>query len=175
MRSSQCTSGSPQELDEEPDPSKILGLMWDKREDTLEIQLKMNENSSVTKRSILSQLSAIYDLLGVISPTIVEGKRIYRAGCDEKTCWNSEVSSATRRDWLIKNWSNQLRNVKVPRSIVKEMNKIKGVQLHVFADASNTACSAATVAVVEHSTGFVKRLLTSLGFRSTTRQSQGWN
>ena len=49
------------------------------------------------------------------------------------------------------------------------MNKIKGVQLHVFADASNTACSAAIVAVVEHSTGFVKGLLTSLGFRSTTR------
>ena len=159
-----------QELDEEPNPSKILGLMWDKREDTLEIQLKMNENSSVTKRSILSQLSAIYDPLGVISPTIVggggEGKRIYREVCDEKTGWNSEVSSATRRD---------IRNVKVPRSIVKEMNKIKRVQLHVFADAGNTACSAATVAVVEHSTGFVKGLLTSLGFRSTTRQSQGWN
>ena len=62
-----------QELDEEPNPSKILGLMWDKREDTLEIQLKMNKNSSVTKRSILSQLSAIYDPLGVISPTIVGG------------------------------------------------------------------------------------------------------
>lgn len=29
-----------------------------------------------------------------------------------------------------------------------------------FADASNTACSAATVAVAEHSTGFVKGLLT---------------
>ena len=57
----------------------------------------------------------------------------------------------------------------MPRSIVKEMNKITGVQLHVFADASNTACSAAIVAVVEHSTGFVKGLLTSLGFRSTTR------
>ena len=34
----------------------------------------MNENSSVTKRSILSQLSAIYDPLGVISPTIVGGR-----------------------------------------------------------------------------------------------------
>ena len=52
----------------------------------------MNENSSVTKRSILSQLSAIYDSLGVISPTIVKGKRIYREACHEKTGWNSEVS-----------------------------------------------------------------------------------
>ena len=67
--------------------------------------------------------------------------------------------SATRQDWL--KWSNQLRNVKVPRSIVKDMSKIKRVQLHVFVDGSKTACSATTVTVVKHSTGIVKELLTS--------------
>ena len=46
------------------------------------------------------------------------------------------------------------------KHVVKDMSKISGVQLHVFAGASNTACSAATVAVVEHSTGFAKGLLT---------------
>ena len=89
----------------------------------------------------------------------MEGKRIYREESDEKTGWNSEVSSATRQDWL--QWSNQLMNVKLPRSIVEDKSKIRGVQLHVFANASNKACSAATVAVVGHSTGFVKGLLTS--------------
>lgn len=69
------------------------------------------------KQSILSQLSAIYDPLGVISPTIVERECIYRDRCDEKTGWNLEVSSATRQDWL--KWSNQLRNVKVPGSILQ--------------------------------------------------------
>ena len=48
-----------QEWYKEPNPSKILCLMCDKREDTLEIQVKMKENSSVTKGSILSLLSAI--------------------------------------------------------------------------------------------------------------------
>ena len=91
--------------------------------------------------------------------TTVEGKRIYREESDEKTGWNSEVSSATRQDWP--QWSNQLRNVKLPRSIVEDKSKIRGVQLHVFANASSKACSAATVAVVGHSTGFVKGLLTS--------------
>ena len=90
---------------------------------------------------------------------MVEGKRIYKEACDEKTGWNSEVSSATRRDWL--KWGNQLKNVKVRRSIVKEISKIKGVQLHVFANASKTACSGGTVAVVKYSTGFVKGLLAS--------------
>ena len=82
----------------------------------------------------------------------MEGKRIYREESDEKTDWNSEVSGATRQDWL--QWSNQLRNVKLPRSIVEDKSKIRGVQLHVFANASNKA-------VVGHSTGFVKGLLTS--------------
>ena len=72
------------ELDSEGNPSKILGQVWDKREDTLEIQARTNENKPVTKRSILSQLSTVYDPLGVISPTIVEGKRIYREACEEK-------------------------------------------------------------------------------------------
>lgn len=49
--------------------------MWDRRKDTLEIQVKMSENSSVAKWFIKSQLSAIYDPLGVILSywTIVEG------------------------------------------------------------------------------------------------------
>ena len=84
-----------QELDEEPYPNKILGLMWHKRKDTLEIQEKKNENKSVTKLSILSQLSAIYDPLGVILPTTVVGKH---EECGEETGWNSEVHSATRQD-----------------------------------------------------------------------------
>ena len=36
--------------------------------------------------------------------------------CHEKTGWNLEVSSTTRRDWL--KWRNQLWKVKVPRSIL---------------------------------------------------------
>ena len=90
---------------------------------------------------------------------MVEGKRIYREACDEKIGWNSEVNSVNARDWL--KWSSQLRNIKVPTSVARDLNKIQAVRLHVFADASNTACSAVAIAVVEHSTGFVKGLLTS--------------
>ena len=90
---------------------------------------------------------------------MVEGKRIYREACDEKIVWNTEVNSVNSRDWL--KWSSQLRNIKVPRSIARDISKIKAVHLHVFADASNVACSAVTIAVVEHSAGFVKGLLTS--------------
>ena len=50
------------ELDMEPNPSKLLGHFWDKREDTIEIKADVNltEDSPVTKRTILSKLSSVW-------------------------------------------------------------------------------------------------------------------
>ncbi|CAB4038411.1 Hypothetical predicted protein [Paramuricea clavata] len=83
-----------------PNPSKILGHVWDKREDTLEIQPPaVPETEPVTKRSILSQLGKVYDPLGIISPTMAEGKHIYREACEEKKGWNAEVSPELKKQW----------------------------------------------------------------------------
>ena len=54
-----------------------------------------------------------------------------------------------------------MKNVTVQRTIVTNMTKADAVHLHVFADASNLACCAAAIAVVEHSSAVVKGLLTS--------------
>ncbi len=84
---------------EDENPSKILGHLWNTQEDTLEIQVHtVPENESVTKRSILSLLGKVYDPLGIISPTMAEGKHIYRETCEEKKGWNLEVSPSLR--WL---------------------------------------------------------------------------
>eukprot|EP00794_Sanderia_malayensis_P005871 gene5871-6564_t len=151
-----------EQLDDEnmKNPTKILGHTWDKRKDTLEIVIdKIDTSSPVTKASILSRLGKIYDQLGIISPTLVEGKRIYRDACDENKNWNTEISKPLAKDYL--SWIRQLRNVKIPRSLIKENRKVKSVSLHLFADASEMACSAVTVAVIEQSTGIIKGLLTS--------------
>ncbi|CAB3989800.1 Hypothetical predicted protein [Paramuricea clavata] len=67
------------ESNDMPNPTKFLGHMWDKREETLEITVPdYPEDEPVTKRSILSHLGCIYDPLGIISPTLAEGKQIYR-------------------------------------------------------------------------------------------------
>ena len=44
---------------------------------------------------------------------------------------------------------------------MRGVGRIKAIHLHVFADPSNIACSAVTIAVVEGETGVVKGLLTS--------------
>ena len=64
------------------------------------------------------------------------------------------MSPALTRDWL--RWVRQLRNVKVPRSLIMDRRKVKSVRIHQFADASNLACSTVTIAVVEQGTDKVK-------------------
>jgi hypothetical protein len=100
-----------------PNPTKFLGHMWDKREETREITVPdYPEDEPVTmKRSILCHLGSIYDPLGIISPTLAEGKRIYRNVCDETKCWNAEVSPQLKYQWL--KWTKQFMNVKVLRNI----------------------------------------------------------
>ena len=73
--------------------------------------------------------------------------------------WTTEISDHLRKEWT--KWTKQLKNVTVPRTIAKNMTKADAVHLHVFTDASNLAWCAAAIAVVEHSSAVVKRLLTS--------------
>ena len=68
-----------------PNPSKILGHVWNKDDDTLELLAKpFPQEHPVTKRTILSYLGTVYSPLEIISPTMAEGKHIYREACDEK-------------------------------------------------------------------------------------------
>ena len=95
----------------------------------------------------------------MISPTTVKGKQIYRGTCDETKGWNVDFLDQLKRDWI--KWSSQLKPVRIPRSVTRGVGRIQAVHLHVFADASNIACSAVTIAMVEGETGVVKGLLTS--------------
>ena len=146
--------------DDMPNPSKILGHGWDKREDTLEVTVpEFPQSKPVTKKTVLSHLGSIYDPMGILSPTLATGKHIYRETCEEKASWNEEVSPEMKQKWF--RWTGQLRNVKVPRSILKECRRTKGIHIHQFADASNLACSTATIALVEGKTGVIRGLLCS--------------
>ena len=128
-----------------PNPGKILGHSWDKREDTLVIQVpKSCEETPLTKRTILSQLGKVYDPLGIISATMVQGKHLYRDACDKRKSWNAEVSPSLPKDW--NKWTMQLQDVKIPRSLIRESTTVEAVDIHQFADASNLACSTAAVA-----------------------------
>ena len=60
---------------------KLLGLRWDRKEDTLSVAFPA-ENADPTKRGILGKLAKIYDPLGLVSPVTLEGKLFYHEACD---------------------------------------------------------------------------------------------
>ena len=148
------------ESEDSKNPSKILGTVWHKKDDMLEVLVpEPPDNHTLTKKGILSHLASVYDPLEIISPTTVKGKQIYRDTCDETKGWNVEVSDELKKEWI--KWLSQLKSVRVPRSVARGEGRVQAVHLHVFADASNIACSAVTIAVIEGTTGVIKGLLTS--------------
>ena len=120
---------------------KALGVVWETKEDTLGIRLKLPENPC-TKRGILSTTFSIYDPLGLAAPALLPAKKIFQLACYEKTDWNSELSPQLGEKW--KNWLqniSELQKFTVPRCF-KSSSNIQETQLHLFSDGSETAYAA---------------------------------
>ena len=64
--------------------TKLLGINWNKRRDTYAVDVSSEEPTKVTQRAMLKKLASIYNSLGLLSPTLVDGKHLYRLAVDEK-------------------------------------------------------------------------------------------
>ena len=72
-----------QQLGVKEGETKMLGLPWNKREDLIAVTFP-EEPVDVTKRGILRFLAAVYDPLGIASPTMLIGKLLYREVCESR-------------------------------------------------------------------------------------------
>ena len=137
--------------------SKMLGLLWDKTEDTLAVTFP-EEPTNVTKRGILRFLASVYDPLGVASPTTLTGKCLYREVCDCRLSWDEKVSDRIGQMWLkfVRNLPNK---VEVPRSLPRFKEPIETVELHAFGDTSGFGISAVVYAVITQASGMSKGLV----------------
>lgn len=75
--------------------NKVLGLVWDNEQDSLEFNLSKiygNVSSAIpTKRGILSTLATLYDPLGLISPIAVPAMILFQDLCLDKLDWDSPL------------------------------------------------------------------------------------
>ena len=74
-------AGIPPELRSPSTRQKYLGLAWETETDTLEFRccdVIKASNDCITKRSMLSELSSIYDVLGLLSPFTMKGKVLFQ-------------------------------------------------------------------------------------------------
>ena len=129
--------------------SKLLGLPWDKVQDTLRVVFPA-ETAELTKRGVLANLAKVYDPLGLVLPVMLEGKLKYREICNQKLAWDALLPDVCANRW--KNWEQKLPNrVTLLRSLATYQELIKEMKLHAFGDASGHGVSAAIYAVMQES------------------------
>ena len=133
-----------------------MAILWNKCDDIYAVEIEVKELETVTKRLMLKTPASIYDPLGIISPMLVEGKHLYREAVDERKGWDKQVSEE-----LSRKWNKWVKSLQTPRSIAPYLENVIQVSLHHSMDASDTAVSAQTVAVVTQSSGVTQGLLTS--------------
>ena len=139
--------------------TKLLGIPWDKREDTIRTSFP-DPITKATKREVLGKIAKIYDPLGVASPISLEGKFFYRAVCEARIPWDQELPQELEIRW--QTWENSLTDkVEVARSIAQHQEEITSINLHTFGDASSQGVSAAVYAVTYQPTGVSQGFVTA--------------
>ena len=95
----------------------------------------------------MSELVSVYDPIGLISPSHLIGKILYREVCELKIPWDEVVPLPIKQKW--DKWKLDIETkVEVPRSITLKQESVTMVDLHVFGDASVLECCKAAYVVV---------------------------
>ena len=139
--------------------TKMLGLPWNKDEDTSAVEIA-SEVKKLTKQRILQKLASIYDPLRMISPTTIIEKIIYRDVCDSKLSWDDEPP-----DWIVKKskkWETKLpTKVKVSRSIRLSKESLNLIDIYVFGYANFLGTCVVAYAVIQQPSGIKQGLIAS--------------
>ena len=141
------TTYAKESLGTTPSETKLLGLSWNKLDDTLSVTFPPHENE-VTKRVVLRTMARIYDPLGLAAPILLTAKVIFRDICDFKLRWDADLPEQLKRRW--EKWLESLPvQLTMPRAIPRDIGVVTELILHGFADASLLGCCAVIYAVVK--------------------------
>ena len=137
--------------------AKVLGLAWNNKDDVLKykVEVKVSQQSKLTKRNILSQVARIYDPIGFAAPSLVRAKiglqDLWKEGLD----WDDELSPNVETKWQAYfTKMQQLNSVWLDRCICPA-ETVEPPILCVFADASRGAFGTCAYLRSEESTGAV--------------------
>ena len=129
----------------------LLGLQWNVEEDTLElhpVQFISSSELPQTKRTLLSDVSKVFDPLGFCTPVTVRGKILLQRAWKLTINWDEPLPSDITDIWTtLAEDLCQLNSIRVPRSTCCEDTSN---HLIIFCDASTSAYSVVSYVVTEH-------------------------
>ena len=126
--------------------AKVLGLVWNSNIDTLSLSLdkliqEIHAPQSITKRSVLSLSSKLFDPLGFVESVSAKGKIMMQELWKMKMLWDTELPHNYREKWL--KWLSEIKgltSLPIPRQYLTNDNE--KAQLHIFCDSSQLAYGA---------------------------------
>ncbi|XP_066958086.1 uncharacterized protein [Macrobrachium rosenbergii] len=115
---------------------KVLGVNYFMENDSIQLSDNVLGPSANTKRSILSQISKVFDPLGLLLPVTTKGKFIMKELWDLSVAWDEEVPAHIKKNWS-KHSSDltQLPSISLPRSCISLESENS---LCIFCDASKS-------------------------------------
>ena len=138
---------------------KVLGIFWNKSDDTLKFNLEEIANYAaqleVTKRNVLSTLAKVFNPLGVISPLILPAKTLFQEICVQQKGWDEQLDGDLRNKWKL--WLNDMKKVNdiiLKRCLYQNIHEeTLKCWLHGFGDASKKAFCANVYLVYQQTSG----------------------
>ena len=118
--------------------TKTLGMSWKPTHDVFCFHFNLQDAPNPTKRSILSLVARIYDLLGILSPIVIRCKILLQETWMQNLEWDEVISGKIGDTWaLIKEDLPFISQIEIPR-YVSTAPESRG-EIHGFADASQRA------------------------------------
>ena len=120
---------------------KTLGVLWDVVSDELCIPLQLKV-PNMTRRGILSAISAIFDPMGLVAPALLPGKLLLQELCRDSSDWDSPLPDELHGQYM--RWCNvvgDLGEIRVQRCHKPDF-EVQYFEIHHFADASTVGYSA---------------------------------
>ncbi|XP_069135116.1 uncharacterized protein [Argopecten irradians] len=126
---------STEQVLDEDNPIKILGLRWNAIKDTITFaeQKPMDlKDKTVSKRAILRQSSKVFDPLGIISPITVRAKMLIQTLWQNKLQWDEPIQEEIFREWIeIKSDLDKVKQIEIPRpSFTDSLENKEDASLH---------------------------------------------
>ncbi|XP_058448656.1 uncharacterized protein LOC131428628 [Malaya genurostris] len=141
---------------------KTLGLLWFPQSDTFNFKIpSMSDQSLVTKRIVVSEMSSLFDPLGLLGPVVANAKMFVQRLWAESLSWDEPLSENHSAWWRIyRSDIPSLRSIEIPRRVL--FNTRREYRLHCFCDASKRGYGCCIYVVSPDDSGKLhSQLLTS--------------
>ncbi|XP_072400679.1 uncharacterized protein [Diabrotica undecimpunctata] len=121
--------------------NKTLGITWQSGQDKLLFKIKCKDTERITKRSILSTISQIFDPLGLVGPYVIQAKIILQRLWKLNLKWDESVPAELHTCFVdFINQLTELNQISIPRHVTLFQGTY--TELHGFCDASEAAYGA---------------------------------